>query len=74
MEQKLFEERLEERMKHDPDLVIRERAIIKLQNSYGYDYDQANRMYEIMQVKQVETIFGVSLGTFAAYKVRPMVR
>ena len=30
MEQKLYEERLEERMKHNPDLVLRERAIVKL--------------------------------------------
>lgn len=27
-----------------------------------------------MQVKQVETLFGITLGSFAAYKVRPLVQ
>ena len=48
MEQKLYEDRLSERMKADPERVLRERDIVKIQNSYGYDYNQAARMYEVM--------------------------
>ena len=38
METKLYEKRLESRMAYDPELIMRERAIVKLQQSYGYDH------------------------------------
>ena len=51
MELKLHQERLEERMRDSPKLLLRDRAIVKIANTHGYDYDRAARMYEVLQVK-----------------------
>jgi hypothetical protein len=40
--------------------------------SYGYDRANAEKVYEMMQVKQVELMWGTALGAFAAYKVGPI--
>ena len=38
MEQKLYEDRLGDRMKERPELVAREQIVVKLMNSYGYNH------------------------------------
>ena len=38
MEDKLYEKRLESRMAQNPEMILRERAITKLQASFGYDH------------------------------------
>ena len=68
----MYEERLQSRMAGDRGLAARDRAIVKLANTYGYDYERAARMYEMMQVRQFETLFGSVFGAFAVYKVWPM--
>ncbi len=57
-----------------PAVRQREYAIKRIQASYGYDHDNAEKVYEIMRVKQVEQMFGLALGAFAAYKWMPIQR
>lgn len=59
---------------HDPARRVRDKAIKKIQASYGYDYENAEKVYEIMRVKQVEQTFSTLLGGFAVYKFLPVVR
>jgi hypothetical protein len=47
---------------------------VRLQKSYGYDHDQASKVYELMQVRQFETLFGTAAGAFAVYKFLPIQR
>ena len=56
----------------DPRLRAREYYIKKIQVSYGYDRDNAEKVFEMMQVRQVETLWGVVGGAFAAYKFAPI--
>ena len=51
---------------------MREHAISRIMASYGYDHANAEKVYEIMRVKQVEQIFGLSCGGLAAYKWMPI--
>ena len=42
--------------------------------SYGYDFENAEKVYEIMRVKQVEKLWGLGLGALATYKFMPLQR
>ena len=53
---------------------MRDHAIQKIQASYGYDYQNAEKVYEMMRVKQVEQMFGITVGGIAAYKWMPIQR
>ena len=57
----------------DPKLRAREHFIKKIQASYGYDRANAEKVYEIMQVKQVEMLFGTAVGGLAMYKAGPVI-
>ena len=61
-------------MGQNPELVLRERAIVKLMNSYGYNHSQASKLYEIIQVRQFEFLFGTAVGGFLTYKMLPLQR
>ena len=61
-------------MAHKPELIVRDRVITKLQASFGYDYDQATKLYDIMKVRQFETLFGTAFGAFAVWKMLPIQR
>ena len=71
MEDKLSVDR-ETRNIANPRIRARQWHIDRLQRSYGYDRENAEKVFEIMQVRQVEFLFGASLGAFAAYKVGPI--
>ena len=58
----------------DPKLRAREHHIKKIQVSYGYDRANAEKVYEMMQVKQVEFMWGTAIGALAAYKAGPIQR
>lgn len=58
----------------DPAMRSRESAIKRIQASYNYDYENAEKVYEIMRVKQVEQAWGLACGAFAAYKWMPVQR
>ena len=38
----------------NPATRMRDKAIQRIQVSYGYDYQNAEKVYEMMRVKQVE--------------------
>ena len=42
--------------------------------TYGYDRDNAEKVFELMEVRAVETIWGASCGAFVAYKFGPIQR
>ena len=52
----------------------RENAIKRIQVSYGYDAQNAERVYELMRVRQVEQLWGFTVGAIAAYKWMPIQR
>ena len=53
---------------------MRENAIKRIQASYGYDHENAEKVYEIMRVKQVEQLFGLACGAVAANRWMPIQR
>ena len=55
-----------------PRLQSRSRHIDQIQASFGYDRENAEKVYEIMQVRSIEFLFGSACGVFAAYKVGPL--
>ena len=73
MEQKLAADR---HLRHveNPSLRVRENAIQRIQTSYGYGRDDAEKVYELMRVRQVEQMWGLGCGAFAAYKWMPIQR
>ena len=73
MEQKLQQERYLRNV-DNPAARLRDRAIQRIQVSYGYDYENAEKVYEMMRVKQVEQAFGLGCGGLAAYKFMPLQR
>ena len=73
MEQKLQQERYLRNV-DNPATRLRDKAIQRIQVSYGYDYQNAEKVYEMMRVKQVEQLFGLSMGGLAAYKFMPLQR
>ena len=40
--------------------------------SYGYDQENAEKVFEIMQIRQAESLFGIACGSVAAYKAGPL--
>ena len=71
MEEKLAADR-QSRDIGNPRIRARQWHIDRLQKSYGYDAENAEKVFEIMQVRQVEFMFGSALGAVAAYKVGPI--
>jgi len=71
MEQKLSQERYLRNIDSPADRV-RENAIKRISVSYGYDHENAEKVYEIMRVKQIEQMFGLTCGALAAYKWMPI--
>lgn len=58
----------------DPGDRNREYTIRKIQATYGYDHENAEKVYEIMKVRQVEFLWGLGCGSIAAYKLQPFRR
>ena len=58
----------------DPATRAREHVIKRIQASYGYDHENAEKVLEIMRVRQVEQLWGVACGALAAYKWMPIQR
>ena len=58
----------------NPATRARESAIRRIMVSYNYDHQNAEKVYEIMRVKQVEQIWGLACGSLAAYKWMPLQR
>lgn len=52
----------------------KEYNIKQIQAQYGYDRENAEKLYELLQVKRVEVMWGTAIGAAAAYKTFPMVR
>ena len=52
----------------------REDIIKRIQVSYGYDRDNAEKVWEMMRVKNVEKAFGAGCGALAVYKWMPIHR
>jgi len=73
MEQKLGQERHLRNVANPADR-MRENAITRIMASYGYDHENAEKVYEIMRVKQVEQMWGLGCGGLAAYKWMPIQR
>lgn len=71
MESKLEADR---QLRHidNPAFRSREKAIQRIQASYGYSHSDAEKVFEMMRVKQVESMFALTVGAFAAYKWMPI--
>ena len=71
---------MDQKLEHDRQLrnidtlryQARENAIKRIQVSYGYDHENAEKVYEMMRVRQVEQFWGLGVGAFAAYKWMPI--
>ena len=70
----LFQVNRELRDIEDPKMRSREFYIKKIQTSYGYDRKNAEKVYEMQQVKQVELMWGLACGGLAMYKFSPVQR
>jgi len=57
---------------NDSTMRRREVAIKKLQSTYGYSREDAEKIFEMSAVRTVETAFSASIGLVAAYKARPI--
>lgn len=42
--------------------------------SYGYDRENAEKVYEIGRVRAAEQVVGASVGAFAVWKYRPVAK
>lgn len=73
MEEKLQANRWQ-RLVTDPSLRAREAHIDRIQKSYGYGRDDAEKVYEIVQLRSVEFAFASLCGGVAAWKVTPIQR
>ena len=56
----------------NPATQAREHAVGRIMASYGYDHENAEKVYELMRVKQVEQLWGLACGGLAAYKWMPI--
>ena len=56
----------------DSGLRRREHTIKKLEATYGYSREDAEKVYEMSAVRAVNTLFGASIGLFASYKSVPI--
>ena len=73
MDQKLEHDR-QQRSIDTLNWQAREDAVKRIQVSYGYDHENAEKVYEMMRVKQIEQLWGLSCGAIAAYKWMPLQR
>ena len=73
MEDKLQANRWQ-RLIADPSLRAREAHIDRIQASYGYNREDAEKVYEIVELRSVEFLFASACGGVAAWKVTPMQR
>ena len=71
MEEKLKSNRWQ-RYIADPSLRAREKHLDILQASYGYSRLDAEKVFEIVQMRTFEFMFGVTLGGIAAWKATPI--
>lgn len=62
------------RSNFDPKLKAREATIHKIMVSYGYDRDNAIKVYEMQRVRNAETLFGAACGALAVYKFNPIAK
>ena len=73
---------VEQKLDHDrhlrsissPGDRARENVIKRIQVSYGYDRENAEKVFEMMRVKRVEKMFGFACGALACYKWMPIQR
>ena len=71
---------VEQKLNHDRHLrnvsnrshAHREDIIKRIQVSYGYDRENAEKVWEMMRVKNVERIFGATCGALACYRWMPI--
>jgi hypothetical protein len=56
----------------DEQISSREYEIRKIMVSYGYDRENAEKVYEYQRVDAAKHMFGASVGALAAYKFNPM--
>ena len=70
----LLQSNRELRSTFDPKLRSREAGIHKIMASYGYDRENAEKVYELGKVRSAEQIFGASVGALAAYKFSPIAK
>ena len=65
---------IEKELKQIPDsnLRWRESSIRRIQQEYGYDRDNAERVYDYNAVKGQEAVFSTAFASFFAYKFGPM--
>jgi hypothetical protein len=70
----LIQSQQELRNTSDRFLRSRESIIQKIQVSFGYDRENAEKVWEKMQVESVEMLWGTGCGAFTVYKTRPIRR
>ena len=71
---------VEQKLQHDRHLRnvsnpvhrTRENIIKRIQVSYGYDRENAEKVWEMMRVKNVERAFGAFCGGLACYRWMPI--
>ena len=68
----LFEINRDLRTIKDKSLNAREHAIRKIMVSYGYDHENAEKVYEYGRVENAKQMFGATMGALAAYKFNPI--
>ena len=73
MEEKLHADRWQ-RLVADPSLRAREKHLDILQKSYGYSRLDSEKVFEIVQTRTVEFLFGATCGGIAAWKATPIQR
>jgi hypothetical protein len=56
----------------DEGLNAREYDIRKIMVSYGYDRENAEKVYEYQRVDNAKQLFGAAMGSIAAYKFNPI--
>jgi hypothetical protein len=68
----LLASKRELRETYDPYLRARENSIQKIMVSYGYDRENAEKVYEIGRVRAAESLFGATCGAIAVFKYAPV--
>lgn len=54
------------------EIRMRETHIQKIMYSFGYDRENAERVFELGKVRQVESMVGIAAGALAVYKTGPL--
>lgn len=68
----LFQTNRDLRTIKDEGLNAREYDIRKIMVSYGYDHENAEKIYEYGRVENAKQLFGASVGALVAYKFNPI--